>query len=80
VPKVTIRPDMMRPRLISGMENFFFIPKTWAMREPVHPPLPGREIATKVTKAMWPSSLMRFVCLVRVLWNSFERKRSISFE
>ncbi len=80
VPNATIKPAMIRPIVIKGMEVFGRMPKTWATREPVQPPLPGRGTATNVMRARCPSSLMRLLCFVRVLWKSQLKKRFMNLK
>jgi len=52
VPRVTTIPARISPTVISGAAVLNFTPKTWAISEPVQPPLPGSGTATKVINAM----------------------------
>lgn len=73
---MTIIPAIIKPTVTNGAAVLNFIPKTWAMREPVQPPLPGNGIATNVASARWPSVLILWECFARVFSKRRVSKRS----
>ena len=67
----TIMPAIATPKKIKGIDFLGEIPKTKAANAPLHPPVIGRGIATKVTKAISSIVSNFFVCFDLVLSNNF---------
>ena len=72
----TISPAIATPKAIKGNAFLKGIPKTTAISEAVHPPVIGKGIATKATKAKSPYFFIFKECLCFVFEKSREKNLS----